>query len=284
MVKYQDHRLDRTFAALADPTRRALLARLGDQPSLSVSELAQPFAMSLPAIMKHLDVLSDAGLIRRTKTGRTVACRLTAAPMEQAMEWINRYQRFWSAQLDRLAAFVEEEPCPPTQLRHQTQSYHQAPAQRAAGESLRRLDGPGENSALVRTGAGRDAARGSRRARRRPLPYRHAHVRRRGARRRRQLPRGGAERKAGLHLGLAQHAGTGIAGDGHAQGRRRRHAADLDCTSNSSTKPHATATTSAGAGRSTSSRSIWLDRKRKRGATYATVKVDKTSACCAEKG
>src|SRR6266849_4147676 len=116
MVKYQDHRLDRTFAALADPTRRALLARLGDQSSLSVSELAQPFAMSLPAIMKHLDVLSDAGLIRRTKTGRTVACRLTAAPMQQAMDWLNRYQRFWSEQLDRLVAFVEEDPCPPTPL------------------------------------------------------------------------------------------------------------------------------------------------------------------------
>src|SRR5216684_4821672 len=116
MVKYRGAALDRTFAALSDATRRALLVRLADNESLSVSELAQPFAMSLPAIMKHLDVLSDAGLIRRTKTGRTVACRLTAAPMEQAMEWLNRYQRFWSAQLDRLAAFVEEEPCPPTPL------------------------------------------------------------------------------------------------------------------------------------------------------------------------
>ena len=137
MVKYQDHTLDRTFAALADPTRRALLAQLGEQQSLSVSELARPFPMSLPAIMKHLDVLSDAGLITRTKTGRTVACRLTAAPMEQAMDWLNRYQRFWSAQLDRLAAFVEEEPCPPAQSRHQAQPHPQAPAQRAAGESLR---------------------------------------------------------------------------------------------------------------------------------------------------
>ena len=78
MVKYQEEVLDLTFAALADPTRRALLARLGDEESLSVSELAQPFAMSLPAIMKHLDVLSDAGLVAREKTGRTVACRLTA--------------------------------------------------------------------------------------------------------------------------------------------------------------------------------------------------------------
>jgi hypothetical protein len=62
--------------------------------------------------MKHLDVLSDAGLIARAKTGRIVACRLTAAPMEQAMDWLNRYQRFWSDNLDRLAAFVEEDKWP----------------------------------------------------------------------------------------------------------------------------------------------------------------------------
>jgi DNA-binding transcriptional ArsR family regulator len=115
MVKYQDETLDRTFAALSDPTRRALLARLGAEDGLSVSELAQPFTMSLPAIMKHLDVLSDAGLIVREKTGRTVACRLTAKPMEDAMNWLNRYARFWSDNLDRLAAFVEENPWPPTQ-------------------------------------------------------------------------------------------------------------------------------------------------------------------------
>src|SRR5689334_24044490 len=115
MVKYQEAGLDRTFAALSDPTRRALLARLGSRDSLSVSELAQPFSMSLPAIMKHLDVLTDAGLIAREKTGRTVACRLTARPMEQAIDWLNRYQRFWSDNLDRLAAFVEEEPWPSNQ-------------------------------------------------------------------------------------------------------------------------------------------------------------------------
>jgi len=115
MVKYSDQALDRTFAALSDPTRRALLARLGQRDGLSVSELAQPFTMSLPAIMKHLDVLSDAGLIARAKTGRIVACRLTARPMEQAMDWLNRYQRFWSENLDRLAAFVEEDKWPPSQ-------------------------------------------------------------------------------------------------------------------------------------------------------------------------
>jgi DNA-binding transcriptional ArsR family regulator len=115
MVKFREEVLDRTFAALSDPTRRALLARLGDRESLSVSELARPFSMSLPAIMKHLDVLSDAGLVAREKTGRTVACRLTAEPMEQAMDWLNRYQRFWSDNLDRLAAFVEEDQWPPRQ-------------------------------------------------------------------------------------------------------------------------------------------------------------------------
>jgi DNA-binding transcriptional ArsR family regulator len=113
MVKYQDAALDRTFAALADPTRRALLTQLGEHHSLSVSELARPFAMSLPAIIKHLNVLSDAGLITRSKTGRTVACELSAAPMEQAMRWLTRYERFWSAQLDRLAAFVEEDSWSP---------------------------------------------------------------------------------------------------------------------------------------------------------------------------
>jgi DNA-binding transcriptional ArsR family regulator len=115
MVKYRDETLDRTFAALSDPTRRALLARLGAEDSISVSELAQPFSMSLPAVMKHLDVLSDAGLIAREKTGRTVACRLTARPMEQAMDWLNRYARFWSESLDRLAAFVEEDQWPSNQ-------------------------------------------------------------------------------------------------------------------------------------------------------------------------
>ena len=117
MVKFQEETLDRTFAALSDPTRRALLARLGDRASLSVSELAQPFSMSLPAIMKHLDVLSDAGLITRSKTGRTVTCQLTPAPMEQAMEWLARYERYWTEQLDRLAAFLEEDqwqPNPPS--------------------------------------------------------------------------------------------------------------------------------------------------------------------------
>jgi DNA-binding transcriptional ArsR family regulator len=116
MVNYQADPLNRVFAALSDPTRRAMLARLGEEESLSVSELARPFTLSLPAVMKHLDVLSDAGLIARAKTGRSVACRLTAGPMEEATHWLNRYQRFWSERLERLAAFLEEDdPCPPNQ-------------------------------------------------------------------------------------------------------------------------------------------------------------------------
>ncbi|TAM01193.1 MAG: transcriptional regulator [Paraburkholderia sp.] len=114
MVKHEDETLDRTFAALSDPTRRALLARLAQQRELSVSALAEPFAMSLPAVMKHLDVLAEAGLVTREKTGRTVACRLAAGPMEDAMQWLARYQHFWNEQLDRLAAFVEDETCQPT--------------------------------------------------------------------------------------------------------------------------------------------------------------------------
>ncbi|MGE3870018.1 MAG: ArsR/SmtB family transcription factor [Pseudorhodoplanes sp.] len=118
MVKYHDTPLDRTFNALADPTRRALLARLSESESLSVSELAKPFPVSLPAVMKHLDVLSEAGLITRSKTGRTVACQLTAAPMEEAMQWLARYAQFWSERLDRLAKFLEQDewqtsPAPP---------------------------------------------------------------------------------------------------------------------------------------------------------------------------
>lgn len=105
MVKYREPSLDRTFAALADPTRRALLARLEAEEAVTVSELARPFPVSLPAIMKHLDVLSDAGLITREKMGRTVSCRLNAAPMEEAMGWLRRYERFWREKLDALEAF-----------------------------------------------------------------------------------------------------------------------------------------------------------------------------------
>jgi DNA-binding transcriptional ArsR family regulator len=99
--------LDRIFGALADPTRRAIVERLAADDALSVSDIARPLPMSLPAVMKHLDVLEGAGLVARHKTGRTVTCRLVAAPMEDAMGWLARYQRFWSESLDRLAAALE---------------------------------------------------------------------------------------------------------------------------------------------------------------------------------
>ena len=107
MVKSPHSDLDRTFAALVDPTRRAILARLEREGSVSIGELSRPFAIKLPGVMKHLDVLGDAGLITRSKHGRTVAVRLAAGPMEEAMEWLRRYERFWSARLDRLVAHAE---------------------------------------------------------------------------------------------------------------------------------------------------------------------------------
>jgi DNA-binding transcriptional ArsR family regulator len=111
MVNYGAHtrneRLDRTFAALVDPTRRAILARLEREDGASISALAEPFAIKLPAVMKHLDVLGAAGLITRAKAGRTVTIRLRPGPMREAMEWLRRYERFWSKSLDRLAAYAE---------------------------------------------------------------------------------------------------------------------------------------------------------------------------------
>jgi DNA-binding transcriptional ArsR family regulator len=107
MVNYKERQLDRTFAALVDGTRRAILARLERDDSASVSELAQPFAIKLPAVMKHLDVLHDAGLITRSKAGRIVTVRLRPEPMREAMDWLQRYERFWSRSLDRLAAYAE---------------------------------------------------------------------------------------------------------------------------------------------------------------------------------
>ena len=106
MVNHEQQ-LDRTFAALVDPTRRAILARLEREDGASVSDLARPFAIKLPAVMKHLDVLDRAGLITRSKSGRTVTARLRPEPMREAMDWLRRYERFWSASLDRLAVFAE---------------------------------------------------------------------------------------------------------------------------------------------------------------------------------
>jgi DNA-binding transcriptional ArsR family regulator len=108
MVQYQAATLDRVFAALADPTRRQVLDALG-QGSLAVSELAAPHGMSLPGFMKHLRVLEDAGLIARNKEGRVVSCELSAAPMQQAAAWMQRYERFWSEKLDALARYLYQQ-------------------------------------------------------------------------------------------------------------------------------------------------------------------------------
>jgi DNA-binding transcriptional ArsR family regulator len=108
MVQYQAATLDRVFAALADPTRRHVLDSLG-QGSLAVSELAAPHGMSLPGFMKHLRVLEDAGLIARNKEGRVVSCELSAAPMQQAAAWMQRYERFWSEKLDALARYLYQQ-------------------------------------------------------------------------------------------------------------------------------------------------------------------------------
>jgi DNA-binding transcriptional ArsR family regulator len=113
MVDYSAAQLDRAFAALADPTRRAIIERLARADDLAVSDIAGPFAVSLPAVMKHLDVLARAGLIERQKTGRTVHCRLRAEPMETAMQWLARYERFWTERLEALAKFVEKDACSP---------------------------------------------------------------------------------------------------------------------------------------------------------------------------
>ena len=106
MVNHQ-HALDSTFAALSDATRRGILARLASGEA-SVTELAKPYDMSLPAVSKHLRVLESAGLVTRRKDGRTQRCNLVAEPMKSAAEWIEHYRRFWEAQLDSLARYLED--------------------------------------------------------------------------------------------------------------------------------------------------------------------------------
>ena len=107
MVKYSPKTLNRTFAALADPTRRRILAHLarGDQ---CVTHLAKPHAMSLPAVSKHLRVLEKAGLLRRRRYGRVHEMQLEAKPLQQAAEWVEKYRKFWEGSLDRLADYLEK--------------------------------------------------------------------------------------------------------------------------------------------------------------------------------
>ena len=116
MVKYEEaaqdteleKRLDLTFQALADPTRRAILGRLS-YGEATAGELAEPFDMSLPAISKHLKVLEKAGFLIRSRDGRIHRCNLDAGPLQTASDWISTYRHFWEGQLGSLARYLEEE-------------------------------------------------------------------------------------------------------------------------------------------------------------------------------
>ena len=107
MVKYPPAILNRTFAALADPTRRRLLAQLA-QGDRCVTRLARGYDMSLPAVSKHLRVLEKAGLLRRRRYGRVHEMQLQAKPLQQAAQWVEEYRKFWEGSLDRLAEYLEK--------------------------------------------------------------------------------------------------------------------------------------------------------------------------------
>ncbi|HLF42602.1 MAG TPA: metalloregulator ArsR/SmtB family transcription factor [Acidimicrobiia bacterium] len=104
MVQYQV--LDRTFSALADPTRREILDRLGRGPA-SISELAKPFGMSLTGLKKHVQILEEASLVTTEKIGRTRECRLGPEQLEDAVSWIEMYRRYWERRLDGIEAYLE---------------------------------------------------------------------------------------------------------------------------------------------------------------------------------
>ncbi len=107
MVKYSSGALDATFSALADATRRAILSRLASGEH-TVSELAEPFPVSLPAISKHLRVLERAGLVVQEKDGRRRRCQLSARPLHDANEWLEGYRRFWEESFRRLDSLLDE--------------------------------------------------------------------------------------------------------------------------------------------------------------------------------
>ena len=126
MVNYSGD-LDLTFSALADPTRRAILATLSRGPA-SVTELARPHRISLPGIVKHLRVLELAGLVSAQKTGRVRECRLAVDPLKDASEWLAQYRVFWERQFDALDRYFtqsqpsEASPCPPSKSRRKRRS------------------------------------------------------------------------------------------------------------------------------------------------------------------
>jgi DNA-binding transcriptional ArsR family regulator len=146
MVKYSAPALDATFAALSDATRRGILAQLA-LGETSVSDLATPFKMSLPAVSKHLRVLERAKLVKRRKDGRVHRCRLVAEPMKGAAEWIERYRMFWQEQFDSLARYLEESRNE-EDTKWQNQSLHQKQGSKSAARSQRHVkksSRPGRN-------------------------------------------------------------------------------------------------------------------------------------------
>ena len=108
MVKYLDSNLDKVFSALSDPTRRDILRRLAQEGDLTVTTVAEPYEMSLPAVSKHLRVLERAGLLVQEKDGRIRRCQLVPEPLESAADWIDQYRHFWETQFDSLADYLDQ--------------------------------------------------------------------------------------------------------------------------------------------------------------------------------
>ena len=147
MVNYSAAALDATFGALADPTRRAILARLADAPESSVTDLALPFRMTLPAVSKYLRVLEDAGLMARRRDGRTHHCRIVAAPMREVSDWIARYREFWERRLDALQLYLDQ-----TVPKEEKTAWSRKKPKQPAGSSSR---GRSKRRATASSGRGR---------------------------------------------------------------------------------------------------------------------------------
>jgi DNA-binding transcriptional ArsR family regulator len=118
--------LSATLSALADPTRRAILARLADGEA-TVNELAEPFEISLPAISRHLKVLEGAGLISRSRTAQWRPCRLQAAPLRDVEDWLERYRRFWESSFDRMDGYLAELKA--------AEPHHETPQKQSKGDN-----------------------------------------------------------------------------------------------------------------------------------------------------
>jgi DNA-binding transcriptional ArsR family regulator len=111
MVNLKPAQMDRVFHALSDTTRRRMLERLGGEPA-RIGDLAAPFSISLPAVSKHVDVLENAGLVRRRKSGREIFVELKPEPLDKAIDWLERQRRFWDASFDQLEKLLQNQPQP----------------------------------------------------------------------------------------------------------------------------------------------------------------------------